>query len=548
MNAITKMSATRRHFLIASLSAAGGLAVGVGLSRTAAAVPIGSTAWDKPVPSGGHEVTAWVVIEPDETILIRVAKQEMGQGILTSLPMLVAEELACDWSAVRVEYASSNRNLREKSPYGQMLTGGSRSIRGSYAMLQQAGASARARLVAAAAARWGVDPASCVASAGKVMHGASGRTLSYGSVATDAANVTLSGEPKIKAPEEFTLAGKPTPRLDTRAKVTGEAKFGIDTRVPGMLYAAASACPVFGGTVADYDDKSIKDRRGIKSLVKLNDAVAVVADSYWRAKQALADLPITWNDGPAASTNSEQFRADYRSVLDGPAVNARKAGDVDRAMRNAAKVIDAIYEVPHLAHATMEPLNCTAHVQQDRVDIWMGTQFPEAAIKAASEVSGVPQENIYLHNCFLGGGFGRRAVNDELRQVVAISKAVGAPVKLVWTREEDMRHDRPCSGHVLALGGQQPECVRGGEFHRRVGGRCRRRSVTAPSQTVAGEGRLLAGARRTCRQIGLGPPVAAGLGSRPCHPRELRHHRRRSRRGLGEHERRSEGTSRGRGS
>ena len=356
--------------------------------------------------------------------------------------MLVAEELAVDWAKVRVEYASGNRSLRENGVYGRMGTGGSNSVRSSYRMLQQAGASARARLVQAAALRWGVDAARCSAANGEVTHQASGRVLSYGAVAADAARVTLESEPAIKQPEQFTLVGKPVARLDTRVKVTGEAKFGIDTRVPGMVYAAVTACPVFGGTVASYDDSAIKGRRGIKTVLNLNDSVAVVADSFWRAKQALADVKIAWAEGPAAGTDSAQFKAAYRAALDGPVVNALRRGDAAAGLSGAAKTVEALYEVPHLAHAPMEPLNCTAHVQADRVDIWMGTQAPESAIQAASQVSGLPVERVFLHNCFLGGGFGRRAVNDELRQAVAISKAVGAPVKLVWTREEDIRHDR----------------------------------------------------------------------------------------------------------
>jgi isoquinoline 1-oxidoreductase beta subunit len=428
----------RRHFILAAASAAGGLAIGVGRLQ---AMPMTASPWDAGTP-GGQEVTAWIVVEPDGTVLIRVAKQEMGQGVLTALPLLVAEELGCDWARVRVEYADVNRNLRENNVYGRMGTGGSRSVRDSYAMLQQAGASARARLIAAAAARWGVPPGECRVADGQVRHVATGRVLGFGQVAGDAAKVTLGAEPTIKPPEEFTLAGRPTARLDSRVKVTGEAKFGIDTRLPGMQYAAVAACPVFGGTLATADEAAIRERRGIKAVVRLRDAVVVVADSFWRAKQALTDMPVTWNEGPAASANSEEFRVEYRAALDGAAANALKKGDTAGVLSGAPKVLEAVYEVPHLAHATMEPLNCTAHVQPDRVDIWMGTQFPEAALKAAAEVSGVASENVHVHNCYLGGGFGRRAVNDELRQAVAVSKAVGAPVKLVWTREEDIRHDR----------------------------------------------------------------------------------------------------------
>jgi isoquinoline 1-oxidoreductase beta subunit len=439
MTHLSPINSSRRQFLLATLSAAGGLAIGV---PAAEAVVMGADAWDAHPPAGATEVSAWVVIEPDETILIRVAKQEMGQGVLTSLAMLVAEELAVDWSKVGMEYASANRNLVDHGVYGRMSTGGSTSVRTSYRMLQQAGASARARLIAAAARRWGVDAASCTARDGQVLHAPSSRALSYGALAADAARVTLAAEPAIKSPEQYTLAGRPTRRLDVPAKVRGEAKFGIDTRLPGMLYAAVSACPVFGGTPAGYDESLIKGRRGIKAVVKLPDAVAMVADSFWRARQALADLPITWNEGPAAKTSSAQFDAEYRAALDGPAANALRRGDVAGGLARAAKTLEALYEAPLLAHAPMEPLNCTAHVQPDRVDIWIGTQAPESALQFAAEVSGLPPEKVFVHNCFLGGGFGRRSINDELKQAVAVSKAVAAPVKLVWTREEDMRRDR----------------------------------------------------------------------------------------------------------
>ncbi|MDA8249652.1 MAG: molybdopterin-dependent oxidoreductase, partial [Rhodospirillales bacterium] len=439
MNAVTP---SRRQVLLATLSAAGGLAVGIGFAPAASALPMGPVPSDAGHPPGAQEVTAWVVVDPDNSVLIRVARQEMGQGILTALPMLVAEELGCDWRTVRVEYASPHRNYVEHGVYGRMMTGGSRSVRESYRMLQQAGAAARERLIAAAAARWGVAPGTCAARDSQVVHAATGRSLSFGAVAAEAAHVTLAAEPAIRAPEQFRLAGKPTPRLDTRVKVTGQAQFGIDTRLPGMLYAAVAACPVFGGTLAHADENAIAGRRGIKAVVRLHDAVAVVADSFWRARQALADLPVTWNEGPAAHTDSAQFRAAYRAALDGPMANALSRGDVTGSLDGAAKRVEALYEVPHLAHAPMEPLNCTAHVQDGRVDIWIGTQAPEMAMRRAAAVAGVRPEQVYVHNCFLGGGFGRRAVNDEMAQAVAVSKAVGAPVKLVWTREEDIRHDR----------------------------------------------------------------------------------------------------------
>ena len=440
MGHIERIGIGRRSFIVATASAAGGLAVGVAVPGFAALPPMAPEPWDK-APAAGSEVNAWIVIEPDDSVIVRVAKSEMGEGILTSLPMIVAEELACDWSKVRAEYASANRNIREKGVYKLMITGGSAAVRGSRPYLQQAGASARARLMEAAAKRWGVAAADCHAAGGKVVHGASGRSFAYGALAAEAAKVVLAAEPAIKTPDQYTLMGKPVARLDTPVKVTGQAIFGIDVRLPGMLYAAAVSCPVPGGSLKKYDEKAVLGRRGIKAVVPVPNGVAVVADRFWRAKEALAALPIEWDYGPGAGTDSAQFRKDYLAALDGEALVAKSVGNTAAAM-GTGKVIEAVYEVPHLAHATMEPLNCTAHVQPSRVDLWMGTQAADMTARFAAGAAGVAPENVYVHNCFLGGGFGRRAVNDEMLQAVAASKAVGKPVKLIWTREEDMLHDR----------------------------------------------------------------------------------------------------------
>jgi isoquinoline 1-oxidoreductase beta subunit len=423
-----RMSISRRGFILASLSAAGGLAIGIRpvvAANTAAALA---------------EVSAWIVIDPNETITIRVAKSEMGQGVYTALPMIIAEELGCDWTRVHAEFASATRNLID-NPYGQMGTGGSSSVRRTHEMLQQVGASARVRLIAAAAQRWGVPPGDCAAENGSVVHNASGRTLTYGALAAEAVTIHPAQEPSIKTPDKFKLAGRPLLRLDTRVKSTGQAQFGIDVRLPDMLYAAVTLCPVPGGKAKSFDAHKISGLRGVHSVVPVPGGVAVVADRFWRAKQAAAALPVEWDDGPGAGTSSEIFRAEYRAALDGKLVTARSDGDA-RTRLGTGKLLEATYEVPHLAHAPMEPLNCTAHVQPDRVDIWMGTQNPDAALQLAAKAAGTAPENVQIHNCFLGGGFGRRAVNDELVQAVIVAKAVGRPVKLVWTREIDMQHDR----------------------------------------------------------------------------------------------------------
>ena len=438
MNAIL----SRRSFIAAGLSAAGGLVVAVALPDFAAAIPLGPEPWGPEQLKTAGEVNVFVVVEPDNAILLRIAKSEMGQGVMTALAMIVAEELECDFAKVKVEYASANRNFVDGGPYGQMGTGGSSSVRRSRVALQQAGASARARLVAAAASRWGVAPASCAARNGNVFHDASGRSAAYGELAADAGGISLVEEPAIKTPEQFKLIGLSQARLDTPAKVAGAAKFGIDTRLPGMVYAAVANCPVFGGKVKSYDEAAIRARRGFIAIVPVENGLAVVADGFWRAKEMVAALPIVWDAGAAAAADSEKFRADYRGALDGPLANAVKRGDAAGALARSAKVVAALYEVPHLAHAPMEPLNATVHWRPERIDAWIGTQAPDAALKLAAEAGGVDPRNVFIHNCYLGGGFGRRAVNDELRQAVQVSKAVGKPVKLVWTREQDIQHDR----------------------------------------------------------------------------------------------------------
>jgi isoquinoline 1-oxidoreductase beta subunit len=313
-------------------------------------------------------------------------------------------------------------------------------------MLQQVGASARARLIAAAAKRWQVAPADCSAAEGFVQHGAGGERLSYGTLAAEAAAIGLDQEPAIKPPESFTLAGKPLARLDTAPKCTGQAAFGIDTRLPDMLYAAVALCPVPGGKVKSYDDTEVLKRRGVHSVVPVPGGLAVVADRFWRAKEAAAALTVEWDPGAGAGTSSAQFRQDYRAALDGPLQIARKDGDAQAALASPApaggKLIEALYEVPHLSHAPMEPLNCTARVTQDKVEVWLGTQNPDMALQLTAKAAGVAPEKVEVHNLFLGGGFGRRAMNDELIQAVTVAKAVGRPVKLLWTRENDMQHDR----------------------------------------------------------------------------------------------------------
>ena len=440
MNAIN--SVTRRQFVVTSATAAGGLAISVAFPGLAGAATIGPQPYGAESATPG-EINAFLVIDPDGSILIRSPHNEMGQGAITALPMIVAEELECDWSKVKVEYASPSRNLRENQVYGNMVTAGSRGVRTSWQMLLQAGASARVRLVAAAAARWNVPVTECEAGNSKVTHKPSGRTLDYGALAAAASQIKLDKEPAIRTPDQFKLIGKALPRLDTPLKINGSAKFAIDTQIPGMVYAAIAACPVSGGKLKSVDSAPVMGKRGVIQVVKLDDAVAVVAERFWRAKEALALLKPEWDEGAAGKTDSVQFAKLYRDSLEGPMVSARNVGDVDAVFAKGGKIVEAVYEAPHAAHAQMEPLNATARFNDDgTLDIWVGSQNPMGALRSAAAVSGLKAEKINIHNCFLGGGFGRRGNNDEMRQAILVAKQVGKPVKLVWTREEDMRHDR----------------------------------------------------------------------------------------------------------
>ncbi len=287
-----------------------------------------------------------------------------------------------------------------------------------------------------------MEPAACVASDSLVRHAASGRSATFGELAADAAKVALAAEPAIKTPDQFKLIGQEVKRIDTTLKSTGAARFGIDTRLPGMAYAAVANCPVFGGKLKSYDFSAISGRRGILTAMPVTNGVAVVADNFWRAKEALNAMPVEWDFGPAGSTDSAQFAAEYRAALDGPLADGGGHGDIDAAFAQPARMVEALYEVPYLAHAPMEPLNATAHWREDRIDVWMGTQAPESALAFAAKAGGVDPKAVFVHNCFLGGGFGRRAVNDELTQAVEVSRALKRPIKVVWTREEDIRSDR----------------------------------------------------------------------------------------------------------
>jgi len=436
---------SRRQIVVTGSTLAGGMALGFFVpSEAKAAVPELTARYWADDAGDSREVNAWVVIGSDGTVTLRCPMAEMGQGTGTGLPMLLAEELECDWKSVRVEFASVNRNIRENGVYRDMLTVGSRGIRSTYEYVQQAGASARERLVSAAAAKWSVPRIECEASGAAVRHKPSGRRLSYAELVPDAARVALAQEPAIKQPKDFKLAGTRQLRLDSAIKSNGAAKFGVDTREPGQLYASIMSCPVPGGKLATVDEGPVAGRRGIKHVVKLENAVAVVADNYWRANQALKALKITWDTGAAGNTDSQQFAKDYRAALNGPMVTARNDGDAKKVLSQSSRVIEAVYETPLLAHATMEPCNATVQLKPDRLDIWMGSQSALANARMAAELAGLKPEQVYFHQAYLGGGFGRRSNGDELRQAILVAKAakIDQPLQLLWSREQDMRADR----------------------------------------------------------------------------------------------------------
>ncbi|MFZ3312159.1 MAG: molybdopterin cofactor-binding domain-containing protein [Xanthobacteraceae bacterium] len=435
---------SRRHFILTATTAAGGFMIGIGAApRAAHAATAPGQPWNDDHASDPNEIDAWIAIDPDDSILIRYQRSEMGQGSMTALPMMMAEELQCDWSKVKIEYASPNRNLRENNVYGPMFSHGSQSVRLSQKKMQQVGASARERLVAAAAARWNVPASECSAAQSVVTHKSSGQSLRFGEVASDAAKIKLATEPTIKTPAQFTFIPKALPRVDVIHKTDGSAKFGIDAQVPGMVFAAITACPVPGGKLKSVDESVLAGAPGVIKVVKLDNAVAVVAtDTFWRAKRALSRLQPEWDVGEAGNVNSDDLSKAYRAALTEPMLTARNDGNVDQAMAGAAKTFEAIYETPYLSHSPMEPMNATVNLQPDRLDVWVGTQAADEALQAAAKASGLKPEQVYVHNGFVGGGFGRRDANDEVKQAIAIAKAVQRPVKLVWTREEDTRQDK----------------------------------------------------------------------------------------------------------
>ena len=429
---------SRRGFVIGGTAAAGGLALGFALPSGNAMAQVQRGA-DLTQP----EVNAWVVIKPDDTVVIRIARSEMGQGTLTGLAQMVAEELECNWSKVTTEQPTPGQNLARKRVWRDMSTGGSRGIRGSHEYVRQGGAMAREMLIGAAAQQWNVPASECSAANSVITHRGSGRTISYGRVAAAAAKMEPPKEVKLKDPKEWKLIGQGVARLDTKEKVNGERVYGTDLKLPGMLNASIKACPVFGGKLVSFDAAPVRAMPGVKQVLQVGDAaVVVVADTWWHAKKALDALPIVWDNGPNANISSATISERNKAGLDAAdAFVGNKVGDAQAAIAGAARKIEAVYSYPFQNHATMEPMNATALWTADKCEVWCPTQNGDAALSAASAAAGLPLEKCDVYKINLGGGFGRRGMTDYIRQVVAIAKQMpGVPVKLIWSREEDMLH------------------------------------------------------------------------------------------------------------
>ncbi len=429
---------SRRRFLQGSAAAAGSLVVGFH-------VPFIGSAGAQTAAASSPEINAWVVVKPDDTVVIRIARSEMGQGTLTGLAQLVAEELECDWARVTTEYPTPGQSAARNRPWGSFGTGGSQGIRGSEKYVRVGGATARMMLVQAAADEWKAPVAECSVAKGVIIHGPSQRTTTYGKVAKAAAQLTPPTDVKLKDPKDWKLAGKRMARLDTVDKTTGKQVYGMDLKLPGMLNAAIKECPVFGGKVKNVDDSAVLKRAGVKKVLRVGDsAVAVVADTWWRAKTALEALKIEWDEGPNAKASSAAFAEVLKAGLTAnDAVVGNKVGDAPGAIAGAVRKIEATYSYPHQNHACMEVMNATARWTPSRCEVWAPTQNGEGALAATSEAAGLPLAQCEMYKIHLGGGFGRRGATDYIKQAVLIAKQMpGTPVKLLWSREEDMAQGR----------------------------------------------------------------------------------------------------------
>ncbi len=440
MTTITKVS--RREFLKLTGAAGGGLVLGLYL-------PLDRNGAPAVLRGSPLKPNVWLQIETDGTVTIWVARSEMGQGVRTSIPMLVAEELEVEWSTVQIEQA-----LADPIYDYHQSTNASRSVRESWEPLRKAGATGREMLIAAAAEIWAVEKRTCRARTNGVIHKPTGRRLTYGELAETAAQMPVPEEVPLKDLKDFRLLGRPLPRVDIPEKVDGTAVFGLDVRVRGMLYGTVVRCPVFGGKVAHFDASKVEAVPGVRSVIEVDGGVGVVGDSTWSAMQGRRALEITWEGGPHRGLSSAGISRMFAEAADHPAVVGMRDGNVTKGLGAASQRINAVYEIPYQAHAPMEPMTCTAHVQDGRCEVWAPTQTPLAAQARAAKVAGLPRESVVVHTTFLGGGFGRKQMQDDIADAVQLSKAVGAPVKVTWTREDDIQHDfyRPASYHRLSAG------------------------------------------------------------------------------------------------
>ena len=429
----------RRDFVKGAAATAGSLVVGFH-------VPFLKNANAQAITSTAPEINAWVVIQPDDRVVVRIARSEMGQGTLTGLAQMVAEELECDWAKVTTEYPTPGQSVARKRPWGSFGTGGSQGIRGSQDYVRKGGAAARMMLIQAAADEWKVLAAECSVAKGVITHAASSRTTTFGKMAPSAAKLTPPTDVKLRDPKDWKIAGKRVARLDTVEKTTGKQIYGMDLKLPGMLNAAIKACPVFGGKLKGFDDSATMKVAGIKKIVRVgDDAVAVVADTWWHAKKGLDALKIEWDDGPNAKASSAAFAEVVKAGLSAKdAAVGNKRGDALAAIATSARTIEAVYSYPHQNHACMETMNATAVWTTEKCEVWTPTQNGEGALAATSEAAGLPNSQCEVYKLHLGGGFGRRgAVHDWVRQVVLIAKQMpGTPIKLIWSREEDMVQGR----------------------------------------------------------------------------------------------------------
>lgn len=451
----------RRSFLTAVAAVGGGLSLGWSIPKAAAQ------------SANGAELGIWAVIQPDDTTIIRIARSEMGQGTLTGLAQLVADELDADWRFVKAEYVAPEVNLANKRAWGDMSTGGSRGIRASVDYVRKGGAVGRAMLIEAAAKQWGVPAGECSAAMSVITHKPTGKRLRYGEIAAEAAKLTPPTDVKVKTPAEWTLIGRGVKRLDTPDKLSGKTVFAIDVRLPNMLSAAIAQCPVFGGKLKSFDASKVSAMKGVQKVVQVDDStVAVVADKWFLAKTALAALPIVWDEGPNATVNSKQIDELLKTGLDAKeAALGQRHGDIDAALAGAASKVEAVYGTQYQNHATLEPMNCTAKWDDGKIEIWVGSQNGDASLAAAAEAAGVRLDAVIVHKHHLGGGFGRRGQQDYVRQAVLIAKQIpGRPVQLIWSREEDMQHGfyRPITQCKLSAGLDAQGNVTG--LHARISG------------------------------------------------------------------------------